>query len=110
VGLILSGGNIDLLTLSSIIQRGLVRSGRLVRLCVGIPDVPGALAKVTAMLGDANANIVDINHQRAFTQLSLRLAQVQFVLQTLGEDHVSQIMEALSQEGYHAHVADENEQ
>jgi threonine dehydratase len=106
VGLILSGGNIDLLTLSSIIQRGLVRSGRLVRLRVGIPDVPGALAKVTGLLGKSKANIIDISHQRAFTHLSLRLAEVEFVLQTLGEDHVSQIMEALSQEDYHASLAD----
>jgi threonine dehydratase len=106
VGLILSGGNIDLLTLSSIIQRGLVRSGRLVRLRVGIPDFPGALAKVTGLLGKTNANIVEISHQRAFTHLSLRLAEVEFVLQTLGEDHVSQIVGALSQEGYHASLVD----
>jgi threonine dehydratase len=96
VGLILSGGNIDLLTLSSIIQRGLVRSGRLVRLRIGIPDVPGALAKVTKLLGDNNANIVDIRHQRAFTSLSLHSAEVEFVLQTLGKDHVSRILKALA--------------
>jgi threonine dehydratase len=106
VGLILSGGNIDLLTLSSIIQRGLVRSGRLVRLRIGIPDVPGALAKVTELLGAKNANIVDIRHQRAFTTLSLRSAEVEFVLQALGKDHVSRIMKALEQAGYEACLPD----
>ena len=108
VGVILSGGNIDLLTLSSIIQRGLVRSGRLVRLRVGIPDIPGALAKVTELLGKMNANIVDISHQRAFSHLSLRLAEVQFILQTLGEDHVSHIKETLAGEGYQVSLTDGN--
>ena len=108
VGVILSGGNIDLLTLSSIIQRGLVRSGRLVRFRVGIPDIPGALAKVTGLLGKMNANIVDISHQRAFSHLSLRLAEVQFILQTLGEDHVSHIKETLAGEGYQVSLTDGN--
>ena len=84
VGLILSGGNIDLLALSSIIQRGLARSGRLVRLRVGIPDVPGSLAEASRVIGEANANIIEVRHQRAFTNLSLRVAEVEFVLQALG--------------------------
>jgi len=104
--LILSGGNIDLLALSSIIQRGLVRSGRLVRLRVGVPDVPGALAHVTQLLGDANANIIEVRHQRAFTNLSLRVADVEFVIQTLGGDHVREIVGALAQAGYEASLPD----
>jgi len=102
VGLILSGGNIDLIALSSIIQRGLVRSGRLARLTVGIPDVPGALAEVTSILGRLNANIMEIRHQRAFTNLSLKLAEVEFVLVTLGNEHIRQIIEALETSGYRA--------
>lgn len=96
VGLILSGGNIDLLTLSSIIQRGLVRSSRLVRLRIGVPDVPGALAEVTKILGQANANIIEIRHQRAFTNLSLRLAEVEIVIQTLGKEHIGHILRVLA--------------
>jgi len=106
VGLVLSGGNIDLLALSSIIQRGLVRSGRLVRLRVGIPDVPGALADVSKLLGETNANIIEVRHQRAFTHLSLRLAEVEFVLQTLGRDHVSHILDALNRGKYVASLPD----
>ncbi len=102
VGLILSGGNIDLIALSSIIQRGLVRSGRLVRLTVGIPDVPGALAEITQILGNLNANILEVRHQRAFTHLSLKLAEVEFVLQTLGHDHLRQIIQTLASAGYKA--------
>ncbi len=106
VGLILSGGNIDLLALSSIIQRGLVRSGRLVRLRVGIPDVPGALTEVTSLLGEANANIIEVRHQRAFTNLSLRQAEVEFVLQTLGMDHLGHIMNGLTKAGYEVSLPD----
>lgn len=102
VGLILSGGNIDLFTLSSIIQRGLVRSGRLVRMRVSVPDVPGALSEITNLLGKRNANIIEIQHQRAFTNLSLRLAEVEFVLQTLGSDHIKEIMDALTRANYKA--------
>ena len=108
VGLILSGGNIDLLILSSIIQRGLVRSGRLARFRIGIPDVPGALSEVTKLLGSNNANIVDIHHQRAFTSLSLRLAEVQFVVQTQGREHVKQI-EAILKDAQYKIYYGENE-
>jgi hypothetical protein len=100
IGLILSGGNIDLITLSSIIQRGLVRSGRLVRLVVGIPDIPGALSHVTQILGDLNANIMEIRHQRTFSRLSLKLAEVEIVIQALGSRHVEEIQNSLEKAGY----------
>ena len=106
VGLILSGGNIDLLNLSSIIQRGLARSGRLVRLCVEAKDIPGSLADITKRLGDAEANIVEIRHQRAFTNLPLRLAEVEFVLQTRGLAQVHQVIDALTSAGYKAFLPD----
>ncbi|MDY6853429.1 MAG: threonine ammonia-lyase [Thermodesulfobacteriota bacterium] len=106
VGLILSGGNIDLFILSSIIQRGLVHSGRLVRLNVGIPDTPGALAEITRLLGENNANIIEVRHQRAFTNLSLQLAEVEFVLQTLGTDHVLNILEIIRSASYEASLLD----
>ncbi len=95
VGLILSGGNIDLVVLSSIIQRGLVRSGRLVRLRAELPDRPGALGEITKVLGDADANIVEIVHQRSFTNLPLKSAEVEIVLQTRGTRHLHEIEEAL---------------
>ena len=106
VGLILSGGNIDLLVLSSIIQRGLARSGRLVRLRVGIPDIPGTLAEISRIFGEVNANIIEVRHQRAFTNLSLRVAEVEFVIQALGTDHVREILERLKDAEYEASVLD----
>jgi threonine dehydratase len=106
VGIILSGGNISMLVLSSIIQRGLVRSGRLVRLLVGLSDVPGALSDITRILGEKNANIIEIRHQRAFTHLSIKSAEVEFVLQTLGRDHLLQIIDALTRAKYEVSLPD----
>ncbi|HET8701360.1 MAG TPA: threonine ammonia-lyase [Nitrococcus sp.] len=100
VGLIISGGNIDLLPLASIIQRGLVRSGRIVRLRVGIPDVPGALADLTGLLAKRDANIIQIAHQRAFTGLSLRSVEVEVTVETRGNDHTREVLAALRVEGY----------
>ncbi len=100
-GLILSGGNIDLLPLSSIIQRGLVRTGRLARLRVELRDFPGALSEVTRCLADDEVNIVEVQHQRAFTNLPLQSAEVEFVIQTRGLPHLNTVLEALTASGYH---------
>jgi len=100
VGLVLCGGNIDMLALSSVIQRGLVRSGRIVRVRVGIPDVPGSLAELTRLLGALRANVIQIAHQRTFTDLSLRATEVEATLETLGSDHTREVIAALRAEGY----------
>ncbi len=100
VGLILCGGNIDMLALASVIQRGLVRTARIVRVRVAIPDVPGALAELTRLLADQRANVIQIAHQRTFTDLSLRATEVEATLETLGGDHTREVIEALRQEGY----------
>jgi threonine dehydratase len=102
VGLVLCGGNIDPLMLSDIIERGMVRSGRLTRLQVVLRDLPGSLAQVTACLAQANANIEEVHHQRAFTHQPVRSAEVDFVLETRGHEHVAQIIEALAQAGFEA--------
>jgi len=104
VGIVLSGGNIDPLTLSVIIERGMVRAGRLTRLTVELRDLPGALATVTACLAEANANIEEVHHQRAFTNLPLQTAQVEFVLQTRGREHVEEIIRALRAAGFAARI------
>ena len=100
--LILSGGNIDMMMLSSVLQRGLVRTHRLMRLKVEIPDVPGALADLTRVLAELDSNIVDIEHQRAFAGSSVRSTVVELVLQMRGEEQVDQVLAALSAQGYEA--------
>jgi threonine dehydratase len=106
VGLVLCGGNIDLLTLSSIIQRGLARSGHLVRIRVETRDVPGELARVTGLIGPAGGNIVEVHHQRAFSSRPLQTAVVDFTLQTRGLDHLAEIVATVRAAGYHATLPD----
>ncbi len=106
VGLVISGGNIDLPVLSTIIQRGLVHTGRLVRIQVDMRDIPGMLAEVSACIGNTGANIVQVSHQRTFTTLPVQLVMVEFMLQTRGSEHVSEIMDALKDDGYKAQLAE----
>lgn len=104
VGLVVSGGNIDLPVLSSIIQRGLVRTRRLTRLTLAIRDIPGELAKVTSLLGQNGANIVQVLHQRIFSELPLQKTELQFVLQTRGPEHLNEVTSALRDAGYPTHL------
>jgi threonine dehydratase len=104
VGLVLGGGNIDPLMLSEIIERGMVRAGRLARVLVELRDLPGSLAKVTACVAEQNANIEEVHHQRAFTALAVQNAEVDLVLKTRNHEHVKQIVEALQRCGFKARV------
>jgi threonine dehydratase len=104
VGLVLGGGNIDPLMLAEIVQRGMVRAGRLARIVVEVRDLPGSLARVTACVAELNANIEQVHHQRAFTQLAVQNAEVDLVLKTRNHAHVAQIVAALQGLGFEAHA------
>ena len=106
VGLVLSGGNIDMMILSSVLQRGLVNTHRLVKLTVEISDVPGSLAALTTILGELDSNIVDIVHQRTFGGSSARATLVELVLQMRGEEQGGEVMAALAEQGYSATLVD----
>ncbi len=104
VGLLLSGGNIDMPVLSSIIQRGLVCSERLVRLVVDLRDVPGSLAEVTRLIASVDGNIVQIDHQRTFSLLPVQLTEVEFTLQTRGAAHAKEIISVLRQADFKVRI------
>ena len=104
VGLVLCGGNIDPLMLAEIIQRGMVRAGRLSRLKVELRDLPGALAKITGVIAEANANVEEVHHQRAFTNLPVQSAEVEFVLKTRNAAHVDEIIRKLAVVGFKAYA------
>jgi threonine dehydratase len=104
VGVVLTGGNIDPMMLADIIERGMVRAGRLVRLRVATRDVPGELARVATIVGNAGANIEEIEHQRAFTTLPAQNAQLQLVLQTRGPEHIDEVLRALREAGLAAEI------
>jgi threonine dehydratase len=102
VGLVLSGGNIDPLLLAAIIERGMVRAGRLARLRVSARDVPGMLARITATVAEAGANIDEVHHQRAFTMLAAQNVEIELVLQTRGRAHLATVLDALHAAGFEA--------
>lgn len=104
VGLVLCGGNIDPLLLAAIIERGMVRAGRLARIRVGARDVPGTLARITAMVAEAGANIDEVHHQRAFTTLSAQNVEVELVVQTRGHAHVADVLGVLRGAGFDAQL------
>ena len=102
VGLVLCGGNIDPLLLAAIIERGMVRAGRLARIKVSARDVPGSLAKITATVAGAGANIDEVHHQRAFTMLSAQNVEIELVIQTRGRAHIEQVLATLNAAGFEA--------
>ncbi len=104
VGLVLCGGNIDPLLLAAIIERGMVRAGRLARIRVSARDIPGTLAKITATVAEAGANIDEVHHQRAFTTLAAQHVEVELVIQTRGPQHIQDVLAQLQRAGLEAHL------
>jgi threonine dehydratase len=102
VGLVLSGGNIEPLLLAAIIERGMVRAGRLARIRVGARDTPGVLAHITTVVAQTGANIDEVHHQRAFSTLSAQNVEVELVLQTRNPAHVTEVVAALQRAGFDA--------
>ncbi|HEX7402430.1 MAG TPA: threonine ammonia-lyase [Usitatibacter sp.] len=102
VALVLGGGNIDPLMLAEIIERGMVRTGRLARVMVEVRDLPGSLARVTACIAEQNASIEEVHHQRTFTQLAVQNVEINVVLKTRNREHVEQIVAALQDCGFKA--------
>ncbi|WP_326534360.1 threonine ammonia-lyase [Pseudorhodoferax sp.] len=105
VGLVLCGGNIDPLLLAAIIERGMVRAGRLARIHVNARDTPGVLARITGVVAEAGANIDEVHHQRAFSALSAQHVEVELVLQTRNRAHVQDVVQRLTQAGVEARTA-----
>ena len=99
VGVPISGGNIDSRVLASVLMRGLVRDGRLVRLRVTMPDVSGSLAKVAAVIAEAGGNIVEIQHQRLFGTSSVRSPEVEFLVETRDREHTDALVRSLQDKG-----------
>jgi len=100
VVLILSGGNIDVNVISRIIERGLVKDGRLVRLTVPLQDRPGALSRLTALVAEARANILHIVHDRAFSRARIGDTEVELTLETSGRDQIEAVIRHLRNAGY----------
>ncbi|MDD3775938.1 MAG: threonine ammonia-lyase [Sulfurovaceae bacterium] len=100
VGIVVSGGNIDVTMLSLIIEKGLMKSARKMKLMVTLVDKPGALMKFTEILRSVGANIVHIGYDRTSIDLEFGDAHVSVALETKGETHQEEIREKLKQNGF----------
>jgi threonine dehydratase len=94
------GGNIDPLFLSHIIERGMVKDGRLVRIRVIVPDRPGALHALTGVFADMRVNVVSISHDRAYHGVTLGNTSVEATIETRGAEHIEALVRALENLGY----------
>jgi threonine dehydratase len=100
VVVVVGGGNIDVTLLSRIIERGLVKDGRLVRMRVHLPDHPGALNRLTAVLAEHRANIVQTRYDRAYHGVTLGETAIELTLETRGPAHVDELIAALGAAQY----------
>ena len=99
VGLLICGGNIDSRVLSTLIVRGLMRDGRITRLVFEIADTPGQLSKISQIIGDAGANVIEVIHQRMMQSVSLKQAELEVVIEARDQFHVDEILGVLRRDG-----------
>ena len=104
VGIVISGGNIDSRLLSNVLLRGLVRGGRMVSLRIGMSDRPGMLSEVAGLIGGLGGNILEVYHQRLFTDGPIRDTELDVVIETIDAEHARAIVEALCNAGFQTRV------
>jgi threonine dehydratase len=100
IGLVLCGGNIDTRLLASVLTREMARDGRLSRLSIDLPDRPGQLARVSGLIGNAGANILEVYHQRIFTDVPAKGTELNLVIETRDRAHLEQVVSGLKAGGY----------
>ncbi len=104
VGIVICGGNVDARILSSVLMRGLVHEGKLVRFVVEIRDTPGLLATVSNIIGQLGGNLIEVHHQRLFHAASPKNADLEVLVETRNHDHAQEIQEKLQDEGFTVHL------
>ena len=102
VGLVLTGGNIDTRLIASVLTRELAREGRLTQLALDIVDRPGQLAAVSILLAEAGANIIEVSHQRTFSELPAKATLLELVIETRDRAHLDDVLARLSAAGLKA--------
>lgn len=100
LGLVVCGGNIDMRLLSDVLTRELARAGRIARLTIDVRDRPGELARLTRILADRDANILDVSHHRVFTSTPAKGARTIFEIETRDRQHLDDVVNAISADGY----------
>ena len=97
---ILSGGNMDIITMSSVVQQGLIMRDRIFTMSVLLPDKPGELCRVSGIIADADGNVIKLEHNQ-FVSINRNAAvELRITMEAFGTEHKKRIMEALEKEGY----------
>jgi threonine dehydratase len=102
VGLVLTGGNIDTRLIASVLTRELAREGRLTQLSLDIGDRPGQLAAVAALVAEAGANVIEVSHQRTFSDLPAKATLLELVIETRDRAHLDEVLASLEAAGHSA--------
>lgn len=97
--LLICGGNIDMNIISQVIQRGQIERGRLCELSVIVPDIPGSLSRLSQVIADQRANVLEVHHDRIRTGLNLKETRIDFVLETTSHQHIQKIRDAMTRLG-----------
>ena len=97
---ILSGGNMDVITMSSVVQQGLIFRDRVITVAVRLPDKPGELHRVSGVIADCRANVIKLEHNQFVTTNRKAAVELQITMEAEGTEHKHQIMEMLEKEGY----------
>jgi threonine dehydratase len=100
VGVVLSGGNVDMRLLSNVILRELSREGRILSLVIEIVDMPGILARVSTLIGEAGGNILEVSHNRMITDTSAKLADLGMTVEARDAEHAAEIRKTLEAAGF----------
>ena len=101
---LLSGGNIDMNTLTTVVMRGLVEMGRYLKIRTELKDRPGSLEKLVEVVAEAQANVFAIRHDRTSRDIAVNAAEVEVDLETHGDEHAAEIVAALEEHGYEVDV------
>ncbi len=97
--IIISGGNVDLNMVSGVIQHGQFQRGRLCELSVIVPDIPGSLSRLTQIMADNRANILEVHHDRIGRELGMKETKIDFVIETINHEHIETIRKIIEKSG-----------
>ena len=104
--LVLSGGNMDVITMSSVVQHGLIQQDRIFTVSVLLPDKAGELVKVAAAIADQNGNVIKLEHNQFVSINRNASVELRITMESYGTNHKQQILKALEEKGYHPKVVD----
>ena len=97
---ILSGGNMDIITMASVVQHGLIQRGRIFTVSTMLPDRPGMLLKVASAIAEQNGNVIKLDHNQFVTTNRNAAVELRVTIEAYGEEHKQQIVEALAAAGF----------